>query len=88
MIYVTISNTVSSHVLTKSILRSIYSLNTKVSATLFSTLALFLEVSVSNLFPRPTALNFFFLFPSFHRQIDEALTVYILTYFAFSFSQC
>jgi hypothetical protein len=71
MLYVALSNTVSNHVLTltKSILGNVASLNTKVSAMLFSTLALFLEVRGSNLLSETKCSEFFFLFPHFHRQI-------------------
>ena len=64
MTYVAISNTVSSHVLaiTKSILRIVASLNTKVSATLSSTLALFLKVSGSNILSETNCSVFFFFF--------------------------
>jgi hypothetical protein len=91
MIYVALSNNVRNHVLTltKSILRSAASLNTKVSAILFSTLALFLEVLFSKILSETSCSEFFFfLFPRFTGKYDEALTVYFLTYFAFTFCQC
>ena len=82
------NNNISNHVLTltKSILRSVASLNTKVWAILFGTLASFLEVRGSDLLSQ-TNCSAIFLFPRFHRKIWwglDSLYSYIFCLFLLS----